>query len=59
MKKLLLLVLAVFSLPVFAQEAKITGTVTTAENRTALSSASVTVKDKILGTTTNATVTLL
>ena len=55
MKKLLLLVLAVFSLPVFAQEAKITGTVTTAENRIALSSASVTLKDKVLGTTTNAT----
>jgi iron complex outermembrane receptor protein len=53
MKKLLLLVFVMRSAMVFAQEAKITGTVTTTENSAALGSASITVKGKVSGTTTN------
>src|SRR5690349_17510640 len=53
MKKLLLLFFMALSVQLFAQDAKITGTVTTNENSAALSNASITVKDKVLGTTTN------
>lgn len=53
MKKLLLLFFMALSVQLVAQDAKITGTVTTSENAAALSNASITVKDKILGTTTN------
>lgn len=53
MKKLLLLFFMALSVQLVAQDAKITGTVTTSENSAALSNASITVKDKVLGTTTN------
>ena len=54
MKKLLLLFLIVFSGQLFAQETKISGTVTSDDNSKVLSGASITIKDKVLGTTTNA-----
>lgn len=53
MNKLLLLVLIAFSVQLFAQEAKISGTITSADNNAALSNASIVLKDKVLGTTTN------
>jgi len=53
MKRLLLLFFMALSVQAFAQDAKITGTVTTSDNSAALSNASITLKDKVLGTTTN------
>ena len=54
MKKLLLLFLIVFSGQLFAQETKISGTVTSDDNSKILSGVSIAIKDKVLGTTTNA-----
>ena len=54
MKRNLLKVLLLYAVNLFGQEAKITGTVTGADIGTALSNASVSVKNKVLGTTTNA-----
>ncbi|MGY4385303.1 iron complex outermembrane receptor protein [Pedobacter sp. UYP24] len=53
MKKVLLFVLLLSSINLLAQETKITGTVNSTDNSAAIISASIKVKDKIAGTTTN------
>lgn len=52
MKKLLLFIFLFTSAHLFAQDVKVSGTVTSADNQP-LGGASITVKDKLFGTTTN------
>jgi hypothetical protein len=53
MKKILLIIFLLASVHLFAQDVKISGTVTAAGNNEPLSGASINVKEKIAGTTTN------
>ncbi|RZM29086.1 MAG: TonB-dependent receptor [Pedobacter sp.] len=53
MRKLLFFMFLFASVNLIAQDVKITGTVTTADGGTPLGSASIKVKDKVTGTTTN------
>lgn len=54
MKRLLLICVLLTSLQLFAQQTKITGTITDAATSQPVSGASITVKDKLTGTTTDA-----
>lgn len=53
MKKFLLIIFLLSSVRVFAQDVKISGTITAAGSNEPLSGATINVKEKILGTTTN------
>src|SRR4051794_36206997 len=53
MKKFLLIIFLLSSVRVFAQDVKISGTVTAAGSNELLSGATINVKEKILGTTSN------
>lgn len=53
MRKLLFFILLFYSVNLAAQDVKISGTVTAADGSAALGSASIKVKDKVVGTTTN------
>jgi iron complex outermembrane receptor protein len=53
MKKILLIIFLFSSAHLFAQDVKISGTVTAAGNNEPLSGASINIKEKIAGTTTN------
>ena len=54
MKKLLLIGILLSSLQLFAQQTKITGTITDAATNEPVSGASITVKEKLIGTVTDA-----
>lgn len=60
MKRTLLFILLFYSFQILAQDNKITGTITSTENNSAISSASIKVKNKVAGTisSTNGTFTL-